>query len=76
MSEALNERAGRKARILVLGLHKKDRRRPRIAVVTLIELLQARDSRLPRPAHSGAKPMREHNITDMQCAVVREFEEI
>ncbi|HOO15596.1 MAG: nucleotide sugar dehydrogenase [Phycisphaerae bacterium] len=72
VSEALNERgrAVKGARILVLGLaYKKDvddvRESPS---VTLIELLRARGAIVDYhdPHIPSAKPMREHNITDMR----------
>jgi len=72
VSDALNERgrAVKGARILVLGLaYKKDvddvRESPS---VTLIELLRARGAIVDYhdPHIPSAKPMREHNITDMR----------
>jgi UDP-N-acetyl-D-glucosamine dehydrogenase len=72
LAEALNERgqAVKGARILVLGLaYKKDvddvRESPS---VTLIELLQARGAKVDYhdPHIPSAKPMREHNITNMR----------
>jgi UDP-N-acetyl-D-glucosamine dehydrogenase len=72
VAEALNERgrAVKGARILVLGLaYKKDvddvRESPS---VTLIELLQARGAVVDYhdPHIPSAKPMREHNITNMR----------